>query len=33
MAASITATAPLIMLFFMAQRYFVQGVVMSGIKG
>jgi len=33
MAASITATLPLIALFFMAQRYFVQGVVMSGIKG
>ncbi len=33
MAASITATLPLIILFFLAQRYFVQGVVMSGIKG
>lgn len=33
MAASITATMPLIILFFLAQRYFVRGVVMSGIKG
>ena len=33
MAASITTTAPLIVLFFLAQRYFVRGIVMSGIKG
>ncbi|MBN1401827.1 MAG: carbohydrate ABC transporter permease [Anaerolineae bacterium] len=33
MAASLTATFPLIVLFFLAQRYFVRGVVMSGIKG
>lgn len=33
MAASVTTTAPLIVLFFLAQRYFVRGVVMSGIKG
>jgi ABC-type glycerol-3-phosphate transport system permease component len=26
-------TAPIILLFFVAQRYFVRGIVMSGIKG
>jgi len=33
MAASVMMTAPIVVLFFLAQRYFVQGVVMSGIKG
>ncbi|MBM3188307.1 MAG: carbohydrate ABC transporter permease [Chloroflexi bacterium] len=33
MAACVMATAPIIILFFLAQRYFVQGIVMSGIKG
>jgi multiple sugar transport system permease protein len=33
MAASILMTAPIIFLFFIAQRYLVQGIVMSGIKG
>jgi ABC-type glycerol-3-phosphate transport system permease component len=33
MAASIMMTAPIIFLFFAAQRYFVRGIVMSGIKG
>jgi multiple sugar transport system permease protein len=33
MAASIMMTAPIILLFFTAQRYFVKGIVMSGIKG
>lgn len=33
MAASIMMTAPIIILFFVAQRYFVRGIVMSGIKG
>jgi ABC-type glycerol-3-phosphate transport system permease component len=33
MAASIMMTAPIIVLFFTAQRYFVKGIVMSGIKG
>lgn len=33
MAASIMMTAPIIILFFAAQRYFVKGIVMSGIKG
>ena len=33
MAASLTAMLPCIVLFFVAQRYFVQGVVISGVKG
>ncbi len=33
MAASIMMTAPIILLFFAAQRYFIRGIVMSGIKG
>lgn len=33
MAASIMMTTPIILLFFTAQRYFVKGIVMSGIKG
>jgi multiple sugar transport system permease protein len=33
MAASLLMVAPMIALFFAAQRYFVRGIVMSGIKG
>jgi multiple sugar transport system permease protein len=33
MAASVLATIPCIALFFAAQRYFVQGIVLTGIKG
>ena len=33
MAASIIALAPCMVLFFLAQRYFVQGIVVSGVKG
>lgn len=33
MAASIMMTAPIILLFFLAQRFFIRGIVMSGIKG
>jgi len=33
MAASMMMTTPIIILFFTAQRYFVRGIVMSGIKG
>lgn len=33
MAASIMMTVPIIVLFFVAQRYLVRGIVMSGIKG
>ncbi len=33
LAASVTFTAPCIVLFFLAQRYFVRGIVLSGVKG
>jgi multiple sugar transport system permease protein len=33
MAASVAMTAPIVALFFVLQRYFIKGVVMSGIKG
>lgn len=33
MAASLMAAAPVIALFFFLQRYFIQGIVMTGIKG
>ena len=33
MAASVVTLIPIIVLFFVAQRYFIQGVVVSGIKG
>jgi len=33
MAASVMTTAPLIVLFFVAQRYFVQGIALTGLKG
>jgi ABC-type glycerol-3-phosphate transport system permease component len=33
MAASVAMTAPIVLLFFILQRYFIKGVVMSGIKG
>ena len=33
MAASSIAVLPVLVLFFLAQRYFIQGVVMSGLKG
>jgi ABC-type glycerol-3-phosphate transport system permease component len=33
MAGSVLMTIPIVLLFFAAQRYFVRGVVMSGIKG
>jgi multiple sugar transport system permease protein len=33
MAAAVIATIPCIVLFFAAQRFFVRGIVMSGIKG
>jgi ABC-type glycerol-3-phosphate transport system permease component len=32
MAASVLVTLPLIVLFFFTQRYFVKGIVMTGIK-
>lgn len=33
MAACVMSTTPIVILFFLAQRYFVQGIVMSGLKG
>jgi multiple sugar transport system permease protein len=33
MAAAVIATIPCVLLFFAAQRFFVRGIVMSGIKG
>jgi multiple sugar transport system permease protein len=33
MAACVMAMLPVIIIFFLGQRFFVQGIVMSGIKG
>jgi len=33
MAFSTTMTLPVVVVFFLAQRYFVQGVVLTGLKG
>jgi multiple sugar transport system permease protein len=33
MAAATAMTLPIIILFFLAQRYFIQGIVMTGLKG
>jgi multiple sugar transport system permease protein len=33
MAASIVVTVPIIVVFFALQRYFIRGIVMTGIKG
>lgn len=33
MAAALATTAPLIVLFFIAQQYFVEGITLSGLKG
>lgn len=33
MAASLIVMAPVLLLFFFAQKYFIQGVVVSGLKG
>lgn len=33
MAASLWMALPVLLLFFFAQRYFIQGVILSGIKG
>ncbi|NOZ29929.1 MAG: carbohydrate ABC transporter permease [Chloroflexi bacterium] len=33
MAASVTAVTPLIIIFFFMQRYFIQGIVITGVKG
>ncbi len=33
LAASNIALIPVLLLFFLAQRYFVQGIVLTGMKG
>ncbi|MBN1348627.1 carbohydrate ABC transporter permease [candidate division KSB1 bacterium] len=33
MAASVVALVPILILFFFAQKYFVKGIILSGIKG
>lgn len=33
MAASVTALLPLLIMFFFGQRYFIQGIVFTGVKG
>jgi ABC-type glycerol-3-phosphate transport system permease component len=33
MAASMMSALPCILLYFLAQRYFIQGIVFTGIKG
>ncbi len=33
MAASLATTFPLLILFFFAQRYFIEGITVTGIKG
>jgi multiple sugar transport system permease protein len=33
MAASTMMTLPVIAVFFLAQRYFIQGVTLTGLKG
>jgi len=33
MAAALLATLPTVLIFFLAQRYFIQGIVISGVKG
>jgi ABC-type glycerol-3-phosphate transport system permease component len=33
MAASLATTLPLIILFFIAQRYFIEGITLTGLKG
>jgi ABC-type glycerol-3-phosphate transport system permease component len=33
MAASTVAMLPVVVLFFLAQRYFIQGIVFTGVKG
>ena len=32
MAGSLLMTIPVIAIFFMAQRYFIQGITLTGIK-
>jgi ABC-type glycerol-3-phosphate transport system permease component len=32
MAAAVAAVVPLVLVFFVAQKYFVRGIVLSGFK-
>ena len=33
MAMTLVSTVPLMVAFFVAQRYFIQGIVITGVKG
>ena len=33
MAASLVVMLPVVLIFFLGQRYFIQGVALTGIKG
>ncbi|HEV7214762.1 MAG TPA: carbohydrate ABC transporter permease, partial [Chloroflexota bacterium] len=33
MAMTVVSLVPVLIIFFVAQRYFIQGIVVSGIKG
>jgi multiple sugar transport system permease protein len=33
MAASLATTLPVVLVFFLAQRAFVEGITLSGLKG
>jgi multiple sugar transport system permease protein len=33
MAASLVTILPCVIVFFIAQRFFIQGIVVSGVKG
>jgi multiple sugar transport system permease protein len=33
MAATMAVIAPIVALFFLAQRYFIEGVTLTGLKG
>jgi multiple sugar transport system permease protein len=33
MAASLVVVLPVVIVFFLAQRFFIQGIAMTGIKG
>ena len=33
MAGSVVATLPILLVFFFAQKYFIQGITLSGMKG
>ena len=33
MAASVLATLPLVLVFFVAQKRFIEGIAMTGLKG